>query len=150
MTDFSLDDLIRDALNRWKEPDPHVIARRLLAKVPMEERDRIVLHGLAERVSLRLRMERSSGSFGEAAAPAPAGQSRWARFGNRVHVDGEWKMLGDCTAEDVDWLADARAVESAKLAAVADQFRELAARMRAAGVATVADLGDDVALGVAA
>lgn len=146
MTEFNLDVLIRDALDRWKEPDPHVIARRLLAKVPMEERDAIVLHGLAERVSLAVRVQRSSGSVAEAPR---AGRSWRQRYVERVSVAGEWKMLGDCTAEDVDWLAESRAVESVKLAAVAERFRSLAARMRAAGAATVADLGDDE-VGVAA
>jgi hypothetical protein len=145
VSEFDLNATIRDALERWKEPDPHVVARRLLAKIPPGERDRLVLHGLTERVTLMVRVERQSGGN-----TPRQGRSRWQRFAQRVNVAGEWKRLGDCTAEDVDWLAADRAEESARLAAVAQQFRMLAAQMRAAGVATVADLGDDVELQVAA
>lgn len=138
MTEFSLNELIRDTLGRSKEPDPHVIARRLLAKIPLSERDRLALHGLAERVSLEVRLQRI-------AAPSSArraGESRWVRL-RRECIRGDWKLFADCTLEDVEWLAADRREQSARLAAVAEYFDGIAARMRAAGAATVADLGDD-------
>ncbi len=72
------------------------------------------------------------------------GVSRWQRY-QRVTVDGEWKLLADCTADDLDVIATDRESGAERLLAVAERFRTLAARMRAAGAATVADLdGADV------
>lgn len=59
MSDFDLNALIDRAL-AGKEPDPHVIARRLLPKVPRDERDALLASLLVERVTLRMRMGRSA------------------------------------------------------------------------------------------
>lgn len=63
----------------------------------------------------------------------------------RVFARGEWKLLGDCTLQDVRDLAEQRRMVAARNEAVAERFEKLAARMDELGAATVRDLGAEVA-----
>lgn len=75
-----------------------------------------------------------------------------AALRDRVHVDGGWKLLGECGTDDLLFAAAERREHAAKNVAKAEAFEALAERLRAAGAATVADLphGDAAVLGAAA
>jgi hypothetical protein len=146
MTEFNLNTLIERALT-WKEPDPHVIARRLLPRIPAEERDAILASLLVERVTLLMRSQRSDNlapgqTSSETQGERAGGKSRWERHAPRLRyptADG-WKFRGDLTAEDCDRLADNYEARAAANAAAGAEFRALAERLRAAGAQRVADL----------
>ena len=159
MSDFNLSALIRETLSRSREPDPHVIARRLFARIPQEHRDAALVACLGDRVRIEIGRQRMHAN---GLVPATdqrsadthisgvgggdrVGRSKWSRLApalkQRYSVGGEWKMLADCTAEDCELIAEEYARRAAEQAAVEARFRELAKRLRAAGVATVADLG---------
>ena len=75
----------------------------------------------------------------------------WSSFiTERVNVDGEWKLMGDCTVPDVEALAAARREIASKNLAHADRYAALADRMRAEGVATVQDLAQEKVADLAA
>lgn len=66
----------------------------------------------------------------------------WKRA--RYVIDGTWKMLADCTVDDVLALAAQRRDVAARNTAEAERFDQLARVMKDAGAVTVADLDDDV------
>jgi hypothetical protein len=151
MTESELNTLIRDALASWKEPDPHVIARRLYGRLSDEQREQMVVTGLAARIGQLTRMELTDG--GIAPSPPRVGRSKWqrnVRYTQRVCVAGEYKFLGDCTVADVEALAVEREERAARLSEWAARWRELAARMRATGAVTVSELPDVDTEGLAA
>lgn len=156
MSEFDLNALIRDTLARSREPDPHVIARRLVPKIPREQRDAALADCLGDRVRIEIGRQRMK------ASPVPAqdavdtqrtsggggvkvGRSKWTRLApalrQRYSVGGEWKLLRDCTADDCDVIAEGYARRSAEQAAIQGRFQFLAEVLRGTGpTATVADL----------
>lgn len=62
----------------------------------------------------------------------------------RVFVGDQWKMLGQCTYDDVLALADSRQQLAEENAAAAEKFRRVAKELQNAGAETVADLPADV------
>lgn len=156
MSEFNLNALIRDTLARSREPDPHVIARRLVARIPQENRDAALADCLGDRVRIEIGRQRMKTS------PVPAhpddgaqvelgrggaktGRSKWTRLGpalrQRYSVGDGWKMLRDCTAEDCDLIAKDYARRSEEQAALQGRFMFLAEVLRSTGpTATVADL----------
>lgn len=152
MTDFDLNALVDRALAS-KEPDPHVIARRLVARVPEDELRAVVASLLVERVTLRMRMQRNlpvgqrPSDAQSSPAAGTAGRSRWERHA-RYCVAGEWKFYPDLSADDCDVIADGYAERAAANAVLEGKFRDLAKQVRTARVERVADLDSD--LGVAA
>jgi hypothetical protein len=151
--DFNINAEVRSALERWKEADPHVIAKRLVARVPEEDLRAVLADVLGDRVRIVIGQKRMRTSgLGERLAPPSAGlqrgASRWQVWSGdltqRYCVDGVWKLLGECSADDCDSLAVDYARRAAEQSALEDKFRRLSARLRASGAATVADLGDQL------
>ena len=58
MAGFDLDELIRQELNKEQEPDPYVIARRLVMRVPDEHLRSALALCLGDRVALEVAHER--------------------------------------------------------------------------------------------
>jgi hypothetical protein len=145
MTDFDLNALVDKALAS-KEPDPHVIARRLVARVPAEHLRDVVAALLVVRVSLRMRMQRAGLAADHPGRDAhrsnvggKPGASRWQRHA-RYCVAGEWKFYDDLSADDCDLIAADYQERADANAALAERFRETARLIRAAGAVRVADL----------
>jgi hypothetical protein len=63
-----------------------------------------------------------------------------AALRDRVHVSDGWKLLGDCTYEDLLFAAEERREKARQNVARAERFEWLAERLQANGVARVADL----------
>lgn len=146
--EFDLGRFVRDAISRSRTADPYVLARRIAPRIPAGDRDRVFGDLLAQYVRIefgRMRMRTPPPSSEPGAASSGAagsvGRSRWSRWLQQPEfVDGAWKHIGECTADDLDWLAADHERKAAQLSASADRFRGLAERVRAAGVATLADL----------
>jgi hypothetical protein len=163
MTD--LRKLIHEMLGRSEEADPHVIAKRLVTRIPQEDLREALASSLADTVRIeigRLRMQAfnrpaptsvHAGSSEEASGRV--GKSRWERhaevlLNQRIFVDGDWKILRDCTADDLEKVADGHADRAREAEAVAARFRGFAAKVRAAGVATMGELDKRIIEGLAA
>ena len=71
-----------------------------------------------------------------------AGPTRWS-IATRVCVRGEWKFRSDCTADDLFALADEYEERAGQMLAQAEEYRTLAERVRAAGVANLGELEED-------
>lgn len=156
MTTFNLNELIRSTLERSREADPHVIARRLVARIPAEHVHAALADCLADRVRIQIGRSRMQhvgdllavDTTTKAAATSRPGRS-WrkqtaALFAQRLFVPSAgWKRLGECTAEDCDAVADAHARRAVEQAVLEERFRAYARLLRDAGVATLADLGAD-------
>lgn len=125
--------LIERALTT-KEPDPHVIAMRVVPKLSDEVRQQMIYAGVLDRVCKQISFERSAG-------PRKPGPSKWATV-QRVAPGGEWKLLADCTTDDLLLLAAEYRQRSDELLAREREYRELAGQLRASGCATVGEMWD--------
>lgn len=85
-------------------------------------------------------------------APDTVGSGRWQGAASithdpkrwRVAIDGEWMLLGDCTADHVKVAILAYRKLAAANEAIADRYCDLRDTMIAEGASKVADLPDDV------
>jgi len=147
MSAFDPLDVARDVIASTDLTDPDAIADEVLVRTPRS--------GL--RTAYRLLLRRAAldairfanMSAGEPRR-TPNRSSKVAAirdrhidyFAQRVYANGEWKMLGDCTPEDVLDLAAQRREVAARNAAKAEEYEALHARMVAVGVARARDLGE--------
>lgn len=142
--EFDLNHLIRETLAGSREPDPRVVARRLVSRIPdhhVREALGVCLPDRVREVARTCRVDAP-----ETPSALPAGRS-WragaaSMLRQRYPVDGGWKFLGDCTAADCESIAAEYARRKAEQAAVEARFRRLASELRRAGAATVADLDE--------
>ena len=126
-------DLIDAAMVKGDEADPHVIARRLLRHLTQEERDDMVLRGLAEEVALRQRAVRA-----EVPTAAP-GPSRWSQVKREVAPFVN-KFLDECTLDDLRQIVYLYDEQISRTQAVRERYAKLLAEMLRTGAETVADL----------
>jgi hypothetical protein len=145
-TDFSLADIVRDALADSDEPDPARIADTVANSLPLAEARMALAFTLQDYVLRMIRIQRRR------AVPVQPGTVRWDNVAelhgsgelsllrSRVMAQGEWKFLGDCTRADVADIVAGREAEMAKAAASADRYRRLRAAMGRYKVDAVRDL----------
>lgn len=129
--------------------DPDDIADAVADMTPrgaLRSAYRLVLRSVA-REAIRLTRMDSEPVGGVRRTPNRSGRVAAIRehhvefFDRRVYAQGTWKLLGDCTREDVLDLAAQRRDAAARNAANADRFEALAEQMAAAGVSVVRELG---------
>lgn len=132
---MNLSELIRRELARSREPDPHVVGRRLLPKLTEEMRQEILVQGIAELVRREIRLARMDKSVG---VPGPSRRSIVMR--ERVCVRGDWMMLEECGVDDLLAIADEYRTRSKQLAAKALEFDGLAHELKRSGCATVGEM----------
>jgi len=143
--DQKLREVVDQALAKSKDPDPHVVARKLLLRLTPAQRDealqRAVLLMVQERVrELRANVEDfTPENLDHAETSVTVGASRWS-IAQRVNINGVWKFLADCTAADCFAKAAEYDESAARLTAMADHYRALAHRLQVAGVERVGDL----------
>jgi hypothetical protein len=144
---MSLNDLVRKVLVETALSDPHEVAvevtRRLRGAVALRE-------ALAEalvvyvRTSFTRDLMRPSAVAVDAVSSAKvaACRSQWQRrLATPVVVDGGWKRLGACTADDLRAVAASLRVHADQTAAKADYYEALASVLPVGAV--VADLDAD-------
>ena len=138
-------DRIKEAVDGG-EADPHVIARELLDSLTEEEVHEVALVGLAYTVRKIFERTRNTGvTPDEAGASRRVGRSRWQRdqiLSRRYAPAGQWKLLGDLTAEDIETLVIEYEERAAANLAYADKFRSLKLKLAASGALTVSGLAD--------
>lgn len=139
-----VDGLIYKELLRGKEPDPHVIARRLLSRLDPEHTQEIVMYGLVERVQLCQRQVRAQRHFetngDEKDDDAPSrGPSKWEAYRRAAPFDVH-KFEDELTVEDLRYIVDRYDAQIAGMNAARDYYANLLVLVERAGVPTVGDL----------
>jgi len=133
-------------------PVPQDAAAKALADADDAELAEFAREGAVYLARMLVRRARKSsttptGQRHADAHPPGAGGGRWRSAADDswdltlpyYTADG-WKPLGDCTADDLEFIAEQYEVRASQNGAHARRFRSLAAEVRAAGAATVAAL----------
>lgn len=140
----SINTIARQIVLTTSLTDPDEIADMVLAATPDDDlRDayRQALRGVA--VDALRTTRHTAGTTAAPAAPNRSAKVAAIRahhldyYEQRVNVNGEWKMLGDCTLTDVRTLAHDYTRRAAENRAKAAEYTALADRMEQAGAKTV-------------
>lgn len=131
--------------------DPSEIADLVLERIPDSELRDAFRPVLRSYVVSRLASFRSKV---RAVAQEPPASARWDGASsvylqflrNRVAVSGQWRKMGECTAEDADWLASERMNLAKATATEARRFQMLAKAVRTKNVKTIGDLDEPTLL----
>lgn len=162
MTDipqFSLSGWIRAAMADSAEPDPHVLARRLLDELPESAVRNLALVGLVHRVSQEMAAARQinvKAPTVEMAVPKESpkvltrGRSKW-HVHVSVHVPhAGHKLLMNCNVADLRALAESHREISERNLSRARDYEELAEELAASGASTLGEMWGCAAVEVAA
>lgn len=153
-TPYDIRQAIREVLATTDLVDPGDIAARVAADVPGREIRAVLAVVLRDFVRIELHGygRRAESGRDNAAVPQPARSAKvsairtWARLLRKpVAVEGNaWKQFGECTLEDLGFLAEDRRQNAAESVAAAERFEKYAAALAERDVETVAALPDDV------
>lgn len=146
---------IREVVETSDLTDPGEIAMKVAGDVPQKA----LRSALAVALRAMVRIELHSYTSWRRPEPEPsrtgqptqtrsakvAAVRAWARVLRKPVAVSEnvWKAFGECTAEDLDFLAADRRENAAQSIAAAERFEKYAAALDEHGAATVADLPDD-------
>lgn len=142
-----LHSLIARALDESPIADPNVIAREIATQLPDAELRsalEVVLPGYVITAATRHRnaVLGSVPHVGDA-----VGSRRWqvaaSVLSARVHTGSEWKLLRNCTRDDLLGAAEQRRSLAAGIEKQAERFEALATLMLQRGAAVAADLGEN-------
>lgn len=160
MAEFNLREAVESVLESGELASPEAVAAQVVSNLGARQVRAALEQALPGFVRTQMQNRRASNTILAGSANAPARSSKvagirdaWANaLRDRVHVDGGWKLLGECSYADLMFAAQERRSHAARNLAKADQFESLAARLESAGAATVADLprGDAAVLEAAA
>lgn len=158
MTDIDLNQLVRDVVASSTLADPREVSAEVFRRIPSEDYGRLLLKLLPDLVRETYRTTRNH----PVQVPFPSPGAKVPQPPNRSHrVDGirntlgsgrlldrvhsgpgtsDWKLLGDCTFEDLMYAARERQAQAARTQAKAAEYAALAELLRASGVDRVRDL----------
>lgn len=143
-TEFNPLATARNILIDTRETDPDVIADLIFKATPKRDIPALYRQQLRDVALDAIRFTRMNNP--EPTTPQQSSrltairERHVAELDQRVYANGEWKLLGDCTVEDVLDLAAQRHEIAARNTAKAAEFEKLAARMAEFGARTVRDL----------
>jgi hypothetical protein len=148
MTDFSLRALVRNVLDETDLTSPDEIAEKVAASIPKEQLRAVLALTLRDFVRIEMTRSRSAGQNDEK-QPRPANRSakvsairdaapKWMR--ERVYVGTTWKLLAECTYDNLMFLVADRSALAAQNQAAAERYQKIADAVKRARVACVADL----------
>lgn len=161
-TEFNLRALVREVAAASKAADPGDLAEEVFPKIPRKEMASAVREMLRTYVRIVLGESRSVGHLAQEGVGSPgddvsrtAGRSlkvaaireAWrARLTDRIHTgpaSTAWKLLGDCTADDLLFAADERRHVAERTLSRAVFYERLAEVVKDHGVTSVKELPDD-------
>jgi hypothetical protein len=158
MSEFSLQDLIREVCGDSSAPDPATLAKEVEQRIEEDQRADALSQALPILVQHAISRSRSGftippggpctgDAHGITAAGGPSRKVAAIREAwQRVLLDristgpNDWKHLGDCTAADLAYAEALRRAHAEANIAAADRLAELQALLRQHGVATVREL----------
>jgi hypothetical protein len=144
MTDYDVIAAFRVALNESTDPDPANVALAVAAAVPARQRAEALAQALVRLAPTVAGQQRRT------AMPVAPGRDRWSTaaaiyqhhlLAQRLRIGDEWKLMGDCTADDLRAAASQRREHAAAVIVHADQLDRIAALLDERGALTVSDLG---------
>lgn len=143
MSEFDLNKLVTEQIETSGEADPHVIANRLLMQMSAKECREALSQCLGGHVRVVIGRLRMNARAADEVQPT-VGTSKRARAINEldlaVYLGDEWKILGDCTSDDLERLAAQHDVEADKHAALRDRYARYAQLVRESGQPTLRDV----------
>ncbi len=159
MAEFDLREAVHAVVNDTDLASPREIAAKVAENVPQRHLRAALADALVDYV--RDELGRMRGRRGRAGRPGSYSPKRAAiadmwrhELRDRIHVgDAQWKLLGDCTYDDLAKAAAERREQARRNAARAAFYENLAELVREHGAATVAELPAealDTAFGAAA
>jgi len=152
--DINLRELIRAvAADMPGDANPSDIAEKVDGQLSTQDRKSLFVSLLSYEVASVLRVERRHAFAGRTPPPAKSAKltqrrSWWESMcESRVHVGrGEWKQLGSCTVDDLQFCIDERRQQIAQLNGQIVNFTALLDALELRGVETVSELDEgDVA-----
>lgn len=158
MSEFDLQDLIREVCRDSSAPDPATLAKEVEQRIEIDQRAAALSQALPILVQHAISRSRSGFTIppggqlaGDAHGSIAAGgtsrkvaaiRDAWARvLLDRISTGpNDWKHLGDCTGADLAYAEALRRAHAVANTAAADRLAELQALLRQHGVATVREL----------
>jgi hypothetical protein len=141
-----IDAIVRDAVDSASDPDPHVIARDVLATIADADVRNVLRQVLIDRVRIvvseyRRAVIRQTVSASHSPRWDAAGDDYARIFRTPIHCgDRGDKFLGECDREDVLARAAIYRTKQAEMGVWAERFESLARLMRSSRVRVVSDL----------
>lgn len=141
--------LVHSVLEQTDLASPEEVAAAVARGVPAKRVRAVLVEALTAYVRTTMQQRRAHNPIladeqrtqSARSSKVAAIRDSWASaLRDRVHVSDGWKLLGECTFEDLMFAAAERREHAARNLAKADQFEALASRLESAGVETVADL----------
>ena len=154
MTKFSVFDTIREVLDESDVADPKMLAKLVLAEIPksqtMEALEQVLPTVLTQFASRgRLSPPRHAQDYADS-SDGPSRRVASIREGwrNVLHArmavgNGQYKLLRDCTAIDLETMAKVNDTHAEQNAAAARRKRRIATRMTELDVKVVGELPDN-------
>ena len=142
--------LIRDVINTTSLTDPRAIAEQVATSTPEQHLRAAFESLLVEHVRSILGQQRNkalSAATRQGASAKLRGRRDWwaSVLESRLYVGaGNWRMLGDCTATDLQFAAKQRREDAEREMGRARTYDTLRSALRVHRVATVAELPPDV------
>lgn len=149
-------ELIQHTRRELANPDPHRVADAVMEAIPEGEYEAVLRRMLPEYVRVHMRRTAHPGSSGGASASGHASgrqahmrelgrQWRERKLFTEIHVgEHSWKFLGDCTAVDLGFAENERYEIADATRERGRWFGKVRAALEEHGVATVAELPDEV------
>ena len=153
---FDLRKLIIEVAEQSDTANPNALAAEVLSTVPREQRMEALSQALpfaVREIVVRQRTPTNElGSGYRGRMPQPSRKvtnirNNWQKIlheRHKVGPNGTWKLLGDCTADELDWAAELRDRMALQNALKAEQFRKFAKLLRENQVATLRELPETV------
>lgn len=152
VNEFSLSTLIRTVVDTAAFVGPDEVAAEVARLIPNEQKDAVLATCLRSHVHTVITQIRSTGAK---LAPLPARSAKgdairaWAaeqrnrRLAEQLHVgNGDWKLLADCTAENLRFVASERMEMARRCEVLASGYDALADALDELDLKTVRDLPD--------
>lgn len=135
-----LAEIVTRVARETQAADPTELTEKVIAAVPDEHQAECFREAVQAFVYSRVTRDRRGVPTPGTSKKVAAVRTAWARFlMEPVQINGQWKQVGDCTADEVDILAAQRREVARKNLEHARRFEALAKDMREKNVATVRD-----------
>lgn len=161
MTDFDIRAAIREVVETSDLTDPGEIATKVAEQVPAKALRGVLVDVLRDYVRITLHSFTSwrrpePGQDSDARRPISSRSAKVAAYQSQareharllrqpVAVESNvWKQFGECSTDDLDFLASERRDNAARNLAAAERFEKYAAALEEHSAETVADLPDAV------
>lgn len=137
---MNITELICKELSKSNEPDPHKIAQKLINKVNNDQMQELLWRGMTELVTEQIRFARSDNAISNETSYKVGPSRRSIVIQERVKTKNEWKMLVDCSIDDLESIADGYRNRARQMQEKTQYYELLAEELKDSGYATVGEM----------